>query len=339
MQKRITIKDVANFCGVSPSLVSRTLNNKGGVNKAKREKILDAAARLDYSPDLYAKGLVAQKSHIIGILIPQRLEYAFANPFFPQVIRGIGNIATEHGYHLLISFQVSQENREPLYRTNLASGIIILGNLLDDPDIYELERRKIPTVLIPGLLRDSPLPSVDTDNVNAGYQATEHLLRLGHRRIALLNGIRNSKYSVQRLLGYQRAFQEYRLFSDESLIVETEFSEMGGFQRMSELLERPALPTGVICASDVMAIGALSAIKQKKLCVPDQISIVSFGDIPLAGMLETPLTTVKIPFIEIGQLACKTLIALIKGETLQEKNIVLPVKLTVRQTTKAVDES
>ena len=304
----------------------------------KREKILDAAARLDYSPNLYAKGLVAQKSHIIGIIIPQRSEFAFSNPYFPQVMRGIGNIATENGYHLLISFLDGKE-KEPLYKTNLASGVIILGNLLEDPDIYELERRKIPTVLIPGLLRDSTLPSVDIDNVSAGYQAAEHLLRLGHRRIAFLNGIKNSKYSVQRLLGYQRAFQEYRLFCDESLIVETKFSEVGGFKKMSELLERQDPPTGVICAADIVAIGALSAIKEKKLGVPDQISIVSFGDIPLAGMLETPLTTVKIPFIEIGQLACKTLIALIKGETLQEKNIVLPVKLTVRQTTKAGDES
>jgi DNA-binding LacI/PurR family transcriptional regulator len=220
----------------------------------------------------------------------------------------------------------------------LASGFIILGNLLDDPDIFELERRNIPTVLIPGLLRDSPLPSVDTDNVNAGYQVTKHLLDLGHRKIALLNGAKNSKYSVQRLLGYQKAFQEYRLFYDEDLVVESEFSEVGGFQKMTELLELQDFPTAVICASDVMAIGAFSSIKEKKLRIPDQISVASFGDIPLAGMLETPLTTVQIPFIEIGQLAFKTLISLIKGETLQEKDIVIPVKLIVRQSTKEVNE-
>lgn len=336
MQK-ITIKNIANLCGVSPSLVSRVLNDMPGVSKLKREQILKAAALLDYSPNLYARGLVSRKGHIIGILIPQRLEFAFSNPFFPQAIRGIGNLAAEHGYHLLISFQNGQENREPLYKTNLASGVIVLGNLLDDRDIYELERRKIPTVLIPGLLRDSPLASVDTDNIGAGYQVTEHLLRLGHRRIALLNGVRNSKYSVQRLLGYQKAFQEYRLFCDESLIVETEFSEIGGFQKMSEVLHRADLPTGVICATDVMAIGALSAIKEKGLNVPDQISLVSFGDIPLAGMLETPLTTVRIPYIEIGQIAFKTLLSLIKEEILMAKDIVIPVKLIVRQSTRDIN--
>ncbi len=337
MQK-ITIKNIANVCGVSPSLVSRVLNDMPGVSKLKREKILEAAALLDYSPNFFARGLVSRKSHTVGILIPQRLEFAFSNPFFPQVIRGIGTLATEHGYHLLISFQSDQGNLEPLYKTNLASGVIVLGNLLDDRDIYELERRKIPTILIPGLLRDSPLASVDTDNIDAGYQATEHLLRLGHRRIALLNGVRNSKYSVQRLLGYQKAFQEYRVFCDESLIAEAEFSEIGGFQKMSEILQRRNLPTGVVCATDVIAIGALSAIKEKGLRVPNQISLVSFGDIPLAGMLETPLTTVRIPYIEIGQIAFKTLMSLIKEENLPTKDIVIPVELIVRQTTRDINE-
>jgi DNA-binding LacI/PurR family transcriptional regulator len=319
-------------------LVSRALNDKGGVSKMRREKVLQAAALLEYSPNVFAKSLVAQKSIIIGIVIPQRLEYAFANPFFPQVIRGIGDIATEYQYHLLIAFCGGPKNGQPFYKTNLASGFIILGNLLDDPDIYELERRNIPAVLIPGLLRDSPLPSVDTDDVNAGYQVTKHLLDLGHRKIALLNGTRNSKYSVQRLLGYQKAFQEYRLFYDEDLLVESEFSEVGGFQKMTELLERQVFPTAVICASDVMAIGAFSAIKEKKLRIPDHISVASFGDIPLAGMLGTPLTTVQIPFMEIGQLAFKTLISLIKGDTLQKKDIVIPVKLILRQSTKEVSK-
>ena len=121
-------------------------------------------------------------------------------------------------------------------------------------------------------------------------------------------------------------------------LVEAEFSEIGGFQKMSEVLQRGDLPSGVICATDVMHIGALSAIKEKGLRVPNQISLVSFGDIPLAGMLETPLTTVKIPYIEIGQVAFEILLSLIKGENLQAKDIIFPVKLIVRQTTQAVNE-
>jgi DNA-binding LacI/PurR family transcriptional regulator len=336
LKKNITIKDIAKFCSVSPSLVSRTLNQKGGVSKAKKEKIFSAAARLDYTPNPFAKGLVAQTSNILGLIIPQRSEFAMSNPYFPQVIRGIGNIATENRFHLLMSFLDGKEAREPLYKINLVSGVIILGNLLEDPDIYELERRSIPTVLIPGLLRESRLPSVDVDNVDAGYQATEHLLQLGHRRIAFLNGINNSKYSVQRLLGYRKAFQKYRLFYDESLIVETKFSEMGGYKKMAEILARHDYPTAVICAADVVAIGALSAIKEKNLLVPEQISVVGFGDIPLAGMLGTPLTSVRIPFIEIGQTACRLLINWIKGKSLPEKEIVYPVGLIIRQTTKAI---
>lgn len=336
MQKRTTIKDIARVCGVSPSLVSRTLNHRGGVSEATREKIAKAAARLDYSPNLFAKGLVGQTSNIIGIIIPQRSEFAFANPYFPQVMRGIGNIATASGYHLLISFINGEEERLPLHKTHLVSGIIVLGNLLEDPEILELEWSQVPAVLIPGLLRESRLPSVDIDNLSAGYQAAGHLLRLGHRRIAFLNGIRDSKYSLERLAGFQKAFQEYRLFYDESLIVETKFSEIGGFRCMTEILERAESPTGVICAADVVAIGALSAIKEKNMRVPHDLSVVSFGDVPLAGMLETPLTSVRIPFIEIGQLACRTLMTLIKGEPLKEKKIVLPVELIVRKTTRAL---
>ncbi|MCX5907042.1 MAG: LacI family DNA-binding transcriptional regulator [Deltaproteobacteria bacterium] len=306
------------------------------VSDAKREKVLSAAARMDYSPNLFAKGLVAQKSNILGIIIPQRSEFAMSNPYFPQVMRGIGKIATENGYHLLISFLDGKSSREPLYKTNLVSGIIILGNLLEDPDIYELERRALPTVLIPGLLRESSLPSIDIDNVSAGFQAAEHLLQLGHRRIAFLNGIKNSKYSVQRLQGYQKAFQKYRLFYDENLIVETKFSEVGGYKKMAEILAGDNHPTAVICAADVVAIGALSAMKERNLRVPEQISVVSFGDIPLAGMLDTPLTSVRIPFIEIGQKACRLLIDWIKGESLAEKEVVFPVDLIIRQTTKAI---
>ena len=336
MKRNITIKDIAKFCNVSPSLVSRTLNHKGGISKAKKEKIFSAAARLDYTPNPFAKGLVAQKSNILGLVIPQRSEFAFSNPYFPQVIRGIGNIATENRFHILMSFLNGQENREPLYKSSLVSGVIILGNLLEDPDIYELERRSIPAVLIPGLLRESRLPSVDIDNVDAGYQATEHLLQLGHRRIVFLNGIKNSKYSVQRLLGYQKAFQKHRLFCDANWITATKFSEMGGYKTMSEILAREDYPTAVICAADVVAIGVLSAIKERNLRVPDQISVVSFGDIPLAGMLETPLTSIRIPFVEIGQMACRLLIKLIKEESLPEKDIVYPVELVIRQSTKAV---
>jgi LacI family transcriptional regulator len=216
----------------------------------------------------------------------------------------------------------------------LASGIIVLGNCSEDPDIYELEKGS--AVLIPGLLRQSPLPSVDIDNVAAGFMATEHLLSLGHRRISFLNGIKNSKYSVQRLQGYQKAFQQHRLFYDERWIVETNFSEMAGYKRAMEIFSSQEYPTAVICAADIVAIGALSAMKEKNLRVPDQVSVVSFGDIPLAGMLETPLTSVRIPFIEIGEKACRLLIDWIREGTLSEKDRMFSVELMVRQTTKSI---
>jgi LacI family transcriptional regulator len=172
--------------------------------------------------------------------------------------------------------------------------------------------------------------------VAAGFMATEHLISLGHRRIAFLNGIKNSKYSVQRLQGYQKAFQQHRLFYDERWIVETNFSEMAGYKRAMEIFSSTEDPTAVICAADIVAIGALSAMKEKNLRVPDQVSVVSFGDIPLAGMLETPLTSVRIPFIEIGENACRLLIDWIREGTLSEKDRVFPVELMVRQTTKSI---
>ncbi|MCX5908482.1 MAG: substrate-binding domain-containing protein, partial [Deltaproteobacteria bacterium] len=164
--------------------------------------------------------MVGQKSSILGVIIPQRSEIAFANPYFPQVLQGISNIATEKGYQILISFPGSEEKNPPFYKSNLIGGVIVLGNLLEDPDIYELERATFRAILIPGLTRETPLPSVDIDNVDAGYQVTKHLLNLGHRKIGFLTGHKNSKYSVQRFQGYQKAFQEFRLFYDESLIIE-----------------------------------------------------------------------------------------------------------------------
>ena len=330
-RRSTTIKDIALEAGVSIATVSKSLNGeKTGMSKETREKVLEIARRLRYYPNLQARGLVAKRPEAIGIVIPRTAEFAFSNPYYAEILKGIGGRAREASQHLFF-FLAGEESYAQLYHHRLAAGIIVLGNRMDDPLIEDAWKMKVPLVLIPGSPNQKDIPSVDGDNVWGACEAVGYLVRLGHRRIAFLNGPSNSKYCVERLEGYRKALEKNGLAFQENLVLESDFSQEGAYQTMKKLLSRCPAPTAVLVINDYSALGALRAAKEMGFQVPENLSVVGFGDVPLAPMTSPPLTTVHEPFQRMGQEATDMLLKIIQGKRLSARHRILPVELVIRE--------
>jgi LacI family transcriptional regulator len=335
MADSVNIKYIAKLANVSPATVSRVINRKVGVAKLTQDRILELVEWVGYKPNLLARGLVGKKFNGIALVIPRTSQFVFSNPFYPEVLKAIGELANQYQYHLLLSF-AGEDSYASTYRYGVARGVIVISNRLYDPKIDELAKERIPTVLVPGLLDHATFPSVDVDNMDGGFQAAQHLISLGHKRIAFLGGAKDSKYHIERLAGYERAFEKNRISVEKDLIVETDFSQLQSFDAMENLLRLREPPTAVVCVNDVTAFGALLAINKNHLNVPDHLSLVGFGDTPLAAIVNPPLTTVKEPIFDIGASAVTMLNDLINGHQRANYDIVLPVKLVVRSSTKGI---
>jgi len=327
-----TVKDIAKAAAVSIGTVSRALNNAKGMTQETRQRILAVAKHLNYQPNLQARGLVGGKPNALGIVIPQMHEIAFSNPFFAEILIGIGKKAREAGQYLVFSI-AGNESYIQMFHRRLVAGIIVLANRIDDPWVEEAWRSKVPIVLIPGNPPPSIIPSVDFDNIDGAFQAVDYLVKIGHRRIAFLKGPGNLKFGMDRLTGYRKALKKNGIPDQKDWVWEFDATQQGGYKVMKYLLVLDPPPTAVLVLNDFSAMGVLRAAKESGLQVPEDISIVGFGDVPLASMTDPPLTTVREPFHEMGYEACDRLLKIIQGKRLSQRHLILPVELVIRKTT------
>ncbi len=327
-----TIRDIAQKAGVSIASVSRAINQEEGLSPATRERILTIAGQIHYCPNLQARGLVAKKPEAVGIVIPQSSEFALSNPYYNEILKGIGAKTNEKGQYLVLSF-LREENYARMFHSRLAAGLIVLANRIDDPGVEEAWKNKIPMVLIPGDPLKSDVPSVDGDNHDGIRQAMEHLIQAGHREIAFLRGPMNSKYTLERLDAFRRFLKRHALPFREDWLIEYDFTPEGGYAAMKKLLSLGKPPTGVLLMNDFSAVGVVRAAKELDYRVPEDVSIIGFGDIPSASMTDPSLTTVREPFQKMGYQAADMLLKLIQGKRVGAKHIVLPVELVIRKST------
>lgn len=334
-----TIKEIAKSAGVSYSTVSRALNNQKGVRADVRELIRKISKDTGYFPHSSAKALVKNRVGILGIIITRTGEFAFQNPYYSQVLMGISEVAMNHDYNLMLSIN-EKKSYIDLYFRRLVDGIIMIGNRLDDKLLVDLEEKKVPSVLIPGLLPDSKIdiPSVNSENSKSVYRAVDYLLNLGHRKIAFILGAMNSKYSVERFQAFQLSFKKFGLTYDPKYIVESDFSKTDGFRMMGRLLDLPDPPSAVICINDSVTPGALGQIGTRGLRIPEDISVVAIGSSDLLDLYQPALTTIKISAVQIGQTASEMLIQLIENGHCPEKHVVIPSELIIRDSTRALRE-
>jgi len=343
-RKRVTSKDVAEKVGVSRTTVSLVLNDVKGVQigAETRQKVLEAASELGYVPDAAAQALASRRTKAIGLILTRSQHHIASDAFLPKIISGLLTTARKQNIRIMIDW-VETEHQERAYfelaRAKRIDGMILSTFLLDDKALRLLENVDIPTVLM-GSLEGSNLPFVDVDNAKAAEQATNYLLELGHREIAFIsNAPPEYTASPERVRGYQQALANYGISANENLIRYGDFDPESGYQKMKSLLESGEKFTAAFVASDNVAIGAKSAIREAGLHVPDDISLIGFDDIPWAKYSDPPLTTIQLPAEALAQSACALLVELIQDNSNANKQnqIILDTELVVRKSCKPYD--
>lgn len=331
---RPTSFDVAQKAGVSRSTVSFVLNDAPGVSisESTRQRVLDAAKSLNYHPHAAGRKLASGKSNTIGLVLRQSPEQVFADAFLARVIFGVEQAAFENGFHVLLK-QVDIQDSDGYLRLiseNQVDGIVLSGPRQDDLEIIAVNKQDIPILLL-GQIPGSDIPFVDVDAEAGAATAVQHLIDQGHKAIGMITNARISYTSAQqRRNGYLQALKKAGLESQPGLIREGNFTPASGYQAMTDLLKVAKKLTAVFVASDVVALGALLAIKHAGLRIPEDIAVVGFDDIPLAQYFDPPLTTICLPAYDLGWEAGKRLLHLVKKGTLDQSGVLLDTSLIIR---------
>lgn len=335
MPKRTTSHDVARVAGVSRTTVSLVLNNVPGVriSEETRQRVFEAANQLNYHPDITGRKLVTGKSFTLGLVLRQNPEQVYSDGFLLRVILGVEQAAEQAGFRVLLKPMIpgTLNGYGGLIHENHVDGIILSGPRQDDQEIVNLHQHGFPVMLM-GQLPNCGIPFVDVDAVNGAKIATRHLIELGHMRIGTItNASLNYTSAEQRLLGYKQALTEADINLDDSLVVVGDYTPSSGYQAMEKLLTCSPRPSAVFVASDVVAMGAVQAVKRSRLTIPDDIAIVSMDDIPLAAYYDPPLSTIRLPAYGLGWAAAERLSRLVRGDTLDQDGIYLETELIVRE--------
>ena len=336
MQRRPTSSDVAARAGVSRTTVSFVLNGRADVKipDTTRRRVLDAAHELGYVPHAPARQLAGGRSHIIALVLRQSAEQVAGDPILVETLRGLASAARSGGFRVMVeplTLDGPEGSYTSLLRAQHADGLVVSGPRIDDPALLELVRDGFPVVL-QGSLPGVSVTSVDVDNVAGARDATEHLIGLGHRRIACItNAPLVYTAARERLDGYEAAMEAAGLAIDPELIAEGDFDAASGHRAMAALLAKSTIDAAFV-ASDVVALGAFGALREAGYRVPDDVSIVGFDDIPLAAFFDPPLTTVRLPAFELGQAAGRALLERIAERTISHRTL-LPIELIERAST------
>ncbi len=327
-----TLDDVAALAGVGRGTVSRAINGAPNISEHAYAQVMAAVEKLGYVPNKAARSLVTRRADTVTLVISESEERFFSEPFFAGVVRGISAALVDTSRPLLLAMAQTAEQHESLEHYLLSQhvdGVMLLSLHGDAPLLGRLEQRGLPTVLGGRPPHNEPISFVDVDNVRGGCEATEHLLRTGRRRVAIIQGPGDMAVSDDRLVGYRRALARHGMPLDDTLVAAGDFTEPGGRLAMAALLERAPEVDGVFASSDLMAAGALRALGQAGRRVPDDVAVVGFDDAPVALHTDPQLTTVHQPVEEMGRAMVELLLARIEGRQ-AGAHVVLAPHLVVR---------
>ena len=327
----LSIKDIAKVALVSYSTVSRALTDSPRVKPETRERIKRLASEMGYSPSAVARSLVTQRTQTIGLVAT-----TITDLFQAEVIQVIEETALDHGYSVILAHSGSGSEREldefQALRERRVDGIILISVRADSACASLLRDTDMPIVFINNVLNDQYARSVRVDNYGGAVQAVQHLLELGHQRVAYITGPSLEWDNIERRKGYEQALLSHGVPVDPALILQGDSRPRGGTQAMRELLALASGPTAVFCYNDASALGALRAAHAAGQRDPQDLSIVGFDDIDLAAHFEPPLTTFAQPKRDMGQMAVQMILAMLAGEQISE-NCVMPGHLIVREST------
>jgi DNA-binding LacI/PurR family transcriptional regulator len=333
MNPSVTIRDVARRARVAVSTASAALNNKPFVSEKTRQRVIRVAEELDYHPHSVARNLACGRTKNLGLINPIPIETVFSSGFFLELIKGMHDAAFKRNYKLSLHIVNSEEEAVVLIRSIVkgrnADGLVITNPTVEAPYIRELKRQFFPFVLIGRPPEnDEEISYVDSDNIMVSYVASKHLIELGHRRIALVTGPDKFTFCIDRLRGYKLALEEAGIKYDEELVWECNLSEEDTYGVVSRALKRKIKFSALFAISEVQAVGAVKAIKDKGLDIPADIAVVGV-DLNLTHF-QPAITTVDLHAYDLGYLATKLLVENITSKDSKKTKILVPADLIVK---------
>ena len=330
---RATLADVAARAGVSPSTVSRVVRNATPVSPELEQAVRDAIAVTGYVPNLAARQLVTTRSDTVGMIVAEDQRRVFGEPFFGALMHGVVETLSETRFHVVVVVARSAHDRvwlEHYVAGGHLDGVMLIAPPKGDPLGATLNRLGGPMVYIGRPFEATDCTFVDADNAGGAAQAVRHLYGTGRRRIAMVTGIPAMRSATDRLRGYKKGLASVGLAGDRDLVVDSDYTEAGGFAATQQLLSRQTPFDAVVAASDVVAAGVLRALKEAARTVPDDIAVIGFGDEGDApARYDPPLTTVAQPTVEMGSQLARLTVAAIEGHD-ERKSLIMPTHLVVR---------
>jgi DNA-binding LacI/PurR family transcriptional regulator len=325
------MKEIARIAGVSLGTVSHVLNHSAAVREPLRKRVMDAVDALGYQPSQLARGLRRDKTNMIGMIIPD-----ITNPFFPAVVRGAEDVAFTNGYRLVLCNTDNDHAKEIVHlnelRTYLPSGLIVIPSNFSDLTAQAESYRKSGTavVCVDRLPKDWNGDTVTADNENGAYEATNYVLRQGHKQLAMIMGPRHLTNAQNRVKGFRRALSEKKMHIGPEYIQEASFDQHAGYSKTMLLLRMIPQPTAIFAGNDMIAFGALLAFRETGLHCPQDISLIGFDNLELAEMTSPPLSSVSQPGYQMGTTAARMLIDRVRGDNGPAKHVVLETALKIR---------
>ena len=322
---------VAEKAEVSVNTASRAINNKPDINLETKKRVLQIAKELGYVRNATAVALRTRKTGTIGVVIADN-----RNPFYAEVLSGMEEAAREKNYHIILAnTQRDYQKEEEAINLLLAKrvdGLLIAPVQDRDDDIKNLIDANIPFVVVGRDFKNIEVDAIYNDEVKGGFLATEYLIKKGHKRIALIDGFLYKSPAKGRLEGYKKALNKYRISLDESLISVGDINIEDGYERTKQMLEKNLDFTAIFAYNDMMAFGAMQAIKEKGLRIPEDIGLIGYDDILFSSLISPALTTIRLKKQELGVKSVKLLFSRINGNRKKTKKVMLGVELVVRET-------
>ena len=325
---KTTIKDVAKNAGVSISTVSRVLNNSAFVDELTKQRVILSAQELHYTPNQAARSLTRSETKTIGLILP-----GLFGEYFSEVLRGMDRIASAEDFDIMISGSKSIGTKfEKSIRamSGRVDGLIIMSPIIKSSLLREMIPVRMPAVLLNANEENSMFDTVNVNNSEGAFVSVNHLIRLGHKRIALISGVEESYDSQLRRAGYRKAMMSNGL-GQFIIEVNGSFTRMSGRVAAEELMSLQERPTAIFAANDAMAIGAMDAVQERGLRIPDDLAMVGFDDIPMSQYSNPKLTTIRIALEQFGETAMRRILFAVREKgTLELQHTVLGFELVVR---------
>ena len=337
----VTIKEIAEKCGVSITTVSRVLNNKGdSISDQTKERIFRVVEELNYVPNAVARSMVTKRTNNIALIVPD-----ISNPFFADIAKGAEKTCVTNGFHLFLCNTDMDKEVENEYirvlRKRLVDGMIITTQNNEEYDVIfeEMLDSNYPFVFIERYSdKLKSVPGVFASNIEGAYSITKHLIELGHKDIAFLTGPLVTSNAHYRLEGYRKALTDYKLPINPELIRNGNYKVDGGYKETKALLRKKIPFTALFASNDLMAFGAYQAAKEFGLQIPEQLSIVGFDNINMPGVIEPQITTMDIPAYDMAVKATTILLDLIEGQTPKESKVYYPLQFINKGSTAPITE-